>query len=174
MIWFRDIKTRIELKSKFRELAKVHHPDHGGDTRAMQEIVAEYERLYKILPQGKPCKTKTASRPRATVHIADKAYYPAHIKKPIYTHKEICSFTKTLYIYGRLSKVCPIRGLHRLLCQRIDPNQTKPYCDYGFNFKVAKASLKALHKTLLRVFHIEFYRLLKFCEANLESQMKSA
>ena len=33
------------LKSRYRQLAKQHHPDRGGDERLMQCIIAVYEEL---------------------------------------------------------------------------------------------------------------------------------
>lgn len=42
MTYFTNCKTSDEIKSKYRELAKVNHPDLGGNTATMQSINAEY------------------------------------------------------------------------------------------------------------------------------------
>jgi hypothetical protein len=42
MKYFQDCRTIDDLKSKFKELAKKHHPDLGGDVAVMQEINNEY------------------------------------------------------------------------------------------------------------------------------------
>ncbi len=39
--------TPQQIKRRYRSLAKRHHPDHGGDQRQMQRIVAAYEFLMK-------------------------------------------------------------------------------------------------------------------------------
>ncbi|SHL11216.1 hypothetical protein SAMN05444266_10281 [Chitinophaga jiangningensis] len=42
MKYFNNCKNVEEVKTLYRELAKVHHPDRGGDTATMQEINGEY------------------------------------------------------------------------------------------------------------------------------------
>ncbi|MCY3556765.1 MAG: DnaJ domain-containing protein [Gemmatimonadetes bacterium] len=37
--------TLHDIKRRYRELAQVHHPDHGGDHDAFIEVVDAYERL---------------------------------------------------------------------------------------------------------------------------------
>ena len=49
MTYFTNCKTLDELKSEYRRLAMIHHPDVGGDTATMQAINAEYDRLHNIL-----------------------------------------------------------------------------------------------------------------------------
>lgn len=39
--------TRQQIKRRYRELAKQHHPDRGGDEREMQRIIAAYHLLMK-------------------------------------------------------------------------------------------------------------------------------
>jgi len=43
MKYFNDCKTIEQVKSLYKQLAKTHHPDCGGDTAIMQEINAEYD-----------------------------------------------------------------------------------------------------------------------------------
>ena len=47
--YFENIKTLEELRKQYKELLKKHHPDNGGNLEIMQEINAEYDRLFKIL-----------------------------------------------------------------------------------------------------------------------------
>ena len=49
MKWFNNPQTLEDLKKQYKRLAMVHHPDRGGDTRDMQEINGEYDRLFKQL-----------------------------------------------------------------------------------------------------------------------------
>ena len=37
--------TPQQIKRRYRSLAKRYHPDHGGDQRQMQRIIAAYELL---------------------------------------------------------------------------------------------------------------------------------
>lgn len=47
--YFTNCKTLEDLKHEYRRLAKVHHPDVGGDTATMQAIVNEYDELFRVL-----------------------------------------------------------------------------------------------------------------------------
>lgn len=65
--YFTECKTKADLKAKFKELLKIHHPDNGGDVKVMQQINEEYARLIKVLPddlkqtnKGKENKKKQA------------------------------------------------------------------------------------------------------------------
>ena len=44
--YFENCKTLEDLKKEFRRLALLHHPDVGGDTATMQEINAEFDRVF--------------------------------------------------------------------------------------------------------------------------------
>lgn len=46
-----DVFTRETLKRRFRELAKKHHPDRGGNPRRMQEISAANDLLEATIPR---------------------------------------------------------------------------------------------------------------------------
>ncbi len=46
--YFKDAITINDIKSMYRDLCKVHHPDLGGDLRVMQEINAEYHAVLKL------------------------------------------------------------------------------------------------------------------------------
>lgn len=48
-MFFRNIESIDELKKAYRNLAKQHHPDHGGNADTMKAINAEYEKLFKQL-----------------------------------------------------------------------------------------------------------------------------
>jgi len=43
--YFETCKTIDEAKKKFYELAKIHHPDKGGDTAIMQEILNQFDKF---------------------------------------------------------------------------------------------------------------------------------
>lgn len=54
MTYFAGVGTQEELKSTYRKLCKLYHPDKGGSTAQMQDINNEYERLMKQFISGKP------------------------------------------------------------------------------------------------------------------------
>lgn len=54
MKWFKDINTLDELRTMYRKLALLHHPDRGGSTSDMQEINNEYEILSERLINSNP------------------------------------------------------------------------------------------------------------------------
>ena len=67
MRWFSsNITTMEDLRREYRRLAKLHHPDAGGDTEDAKQINAEYDRLYAVLsrqeaqerPQGEQDTTE--------------------------------------------------------------------------------------------------------------------
>lgn len=43
MSYFSNCSTQDEIKNEYRRLAKIHHPDKGGDLRTMQEINAQFK-----------------------------------------------------------------------------------------------------------------------------------
>lgn len=49
MTYFKNVETLEELRKQYKELLKTHHPDNGGNVADMQEINAEYDRLFKQL-----------------------------------------------------------------------------------------------------------------------------
>lgn len=49
MKFFKAIKTLEELKKEYKKLARVHHPDMGGELKVMQEINAEFDYVYDVL-----------------------------------------------------------------------------------------------------------------------------
>lgn len=58
MNYFNNCKTLDEAKKLFWELAKVHHPDKGGNTATFQEILNQFE---KFKPATEKFKGETES-----------------------------------------------------------------------------------------------------------------
>jgi len=66
-------ETLEELKAQYKQLAKKHHPDRGGDTATMQAVNAEYDVLFprlKDVHKTKDGETYTARQ--ATTETADQ------------------------------------------------------------------------------------------------------
>ena len=49
--YFTGCKTLDQLKREYKRLAKIHHPDCGGDDATMSAINAEFDELSKRLPR---------------------------------------------------------------------------------------------------------------------------
>lgn len=49
MIYFESCKTLDELKAEYRRLAKLNHPDNGGDTATMQAVNRDYTEAFERL-----------------------------------------------------------------------------------------------------------------------------
>lgn len=47
--YFENSKTLEELKAEYRRLARIHHPDMGGDTETMKQINAQYEAAFNAM-----------------------------------------------------------------------------------------------------------------------------
>ena len=57
MMYFKNVNNLQELRKQYKELLKAHHPDNGGDLATMQEINAEYDKLFKVLKDKHESKT---------------------------------------------------------------------------------------------------------------------
>ena len=54
MTHFIDIKEKGDLKSRYRKLSFINHPDKGGEVEKMQEINSEYNLLkhtFGVFPE---------------------------------------------------------------------------------------------------------------------------
>ena len=55
MKFFNECKTLNEVKFLYRELAKKHHPDKGGELETMQAINNEYAYAIRVIANGSAC-----------------------------------------------------------------------------------------------------------------------
>ena len=72
--YFENIRTLEELRKQYKVLLKMHHPDNGGNVSEMQEINAEYDRLFKILKdqhESKSDKTTDSTANKQTSYNAN-------------------------------------------------------------------------------------------------------
>lgn len=78
MRWFSsNITTMEDLRREYRRLAKLHHPDAGGDTEDMKQINAEYDRLYAVLSRQEAAQEKKESQDTAEEDTAIRAVLDA-------------------------------------------------------------------------------------------------
>lgn len=59
--YFEGVKTYEELRIRYKELARMYHPDRGGDTETMKAINNEYDFLKDRLKDYSADKTEHAN-----------------------------------------------------------------------------------------------------------------
>lgn len=74
MAYFNNINTLEELRKQYSDLLKRHHPDNGGDVSDMQEINAEYDRLFKVLKDRHESKTTDSKENNAKTDFDNMKY----------------------------------------------------------------------------------------------------
>ena len=66
MVYFSEITTHEELKTTYRKLALLHHPDKGGSVNTMQKINSEYNVIRK--------KFKNRPKPLKDIKVDDVVF----------------------------------------------------------------------------------------------------
>ena len=66
MTYFKNVGTLEELRKQYRDLLKVNHPDNGGDVAKMQEINAEYDKLFKVLKDKHESNTTDSDKEKTS------------------------------------------------------------------------------------------------------------
>lgn len=73
--YFKDCETLEAVKKLYRELAKQHHPDRGGDLATMQAINREYTIAIHLIATGQKATNKTYSTEEAEAEILNAEAY---------------------------------------------------------------------------------------------------
>ncbi len=60
-MFFKNIINLDDLKSQYKKLARIHHPDCGGDTQNMQILNNEFDALFILYKKGEETSQKFAS-----------------------------------------------------------------------------------------------------------------
>ena len=71
MTYFKNINTLEELRKQYRDLLKIHHPDNGGNVSDMQEINAEYDKLFKTLKDKHESKSADSKESEYSKNMYD-------------------------------------------------------------------------------------------------------
>ena len=71
MTYFKSINTLEELRKQYRDLLKIHHPDNGGNVSDMQEINAEYDKLFKTLKDKHESKSADSKESEYSKNMYD-------------------------------------------------------------------------------------------------------
>lgn len=81
MKYFTNVTTLEEVKARFHELCKEHHPDNGGDAETFKEMYQEYKKafdLYKNTHKTKDGETyekETTETPEQFADIINKVIH---------------------------------------------------------------------------------------------------
>lgn len=178
MRYFAEVETLGELKKEFRRLALVNHPDHGGDACIMRDIICEYQRLVRILPEivepGEPPCDSEFVPGGYVAHYATTAGganpHLARLATPVYSHRDMCLAAKTLYLYSGTRNTMPLPEFFRRLCDELDPGQWLPYRDYKLfiDRKTAQKQLQFLvRRVLSRIFRPKIWGMVKAASERL-------
>lgn len=73
MKWFNGVNTIEELRKRYRELLKMHHPDNGGRLEDMQEINREYDFIFAELRRSTCEKDDSSNEDEKAQNEAFKA-----------------------------------------------------------------------------------------------------
>ena len=127
MAYFKNANTLEELRKQYRDLLKIHHPDNGGNVSDMQEINAEYDRLFKMLKDRHDSNTTDS----------DKTSY-SNMKY---------DFTEDIKLREILNKIIGFQGITIEICGSWiwvfnSYNYRKELKEMGFKYAVKK---KAWH-----------------------------
>ena len=69
--YFNNVSNLSELRKQYKDLLKKHHPDNGGNVADMQEINAEYDRLFKSLKDKHDSKATDSSKTDYNANMYD-------------------------------------------------------------------------------------------------------
>ena len=72
--YFKNVETLEQLRKQYKDLLKKHHPDNGGNLTDMQEINAEYDRLFKVLKDRHESKSADSTENNAKTDFNNMKY----------------------------------------------------------------------------------------------------
>jgi len=72
--YFKNAETLEQLRKQYKDLLKKHHPDNGGNLTDMQEINAEYDRLFKVLKDRHESKSADSKENNAKTDFNNMKY----------------------------------------------------------------------------------------------------
>lgn len=68
--YFAHCETLESLKAEYKRLAKIHHPDAGGDDVTMAEINAEFDEMHNRLSSGaRTASSASSKRSSSTIDV---------------------------------------------------------------------------------------------------------
>lgn len=135
MMYFKNVESLQELRKQYKELLKIHHPDNGGDVSYMQEINAEYERLFKALKDRHD--SKTTENDRANTYNNMKY-----------------DFTEDTKLREMLNKIIGFHGITIEICG----NWIWCFDSYGYRKELKELGFRYAHNKKAWHYHTEAFR----------------
>ena len=94
--YFTEVKTVHELRKRYKDLLKKHHPDNGGSEDVMKEINAEYDSLSKILNR----ETESGSEDCTYDYEAGDEAFKAVLNEIIHINADIEIIGNWIWVHG--------------------------------------------------------------------------
>lgn len=137
MAYFKNANTLEELRKQYKELLKIHHPDNGGNVSDMQEINAEYDRLFKIL-KDRHEKSTDNKEGNAKTDFNNMKY----------------DFTEDQKLREMLNKVIGFHGITVEICG----NWIWCFDSYGYRKELKELGFRYAHNKKAWYYHTEAFR----------------
>ena len=138
MAYFKNINTLEELRKQYRDLLKRHHPDNGGDVSDMQEINAEYDRLFKLLKDRHESKSAGSKERNAKTEFNNMKY----------------DFSEDAKLREMLNKIIHFDGI----TIEIIGNWIWCFDSFGYRKELKELGFKYAHNKKAWYFHTEAFR----------------
>ena len=136
--YLKDINTLEELRRQYRDLLKMHHPDNGGNVSDMQEINAEYDRLFKVLKDRHESKAADNKENNTKTDFNNMKY----------------DFTEDAKLREMLNKIIHFDGI----TIEIIGNWIWCFDSYGYRKELKELGFKYAHNKKAWYFHTEAFR----------------
>lgn len=136
--YFKDVNTLEELRRQYKDLLKKHHPDNGGNVADMQEINAEYDRLFKSFKDRHESKATYNKESNAKTDFNNMKY----------------DFSEDAKLREMLNKIIHFDGI----TIEIIGNWIWCFDSYGYRKELKELGFKYAHNKKAWYFHTEAFR----------------
>ena len=136
--YFKDVNTLEELRRQYKDLLKKHHPDNGDNVADMQEINAEYDRLFKSLKDRHESKATGNKENNAKTDFNNMKY----------------DFSEDAKLREMLNKIIHFDGI----TIEIIGNWIWCFDSYGYRKELKELGFKYAHNKKAWYFHTEAFR----------------
>ena len=99
MKWFKGITNMEQLRKRYKELLKLHHPDNGGNVSDMQEINAEFDELSSVFSKEEQAEEQSSTYDKTAENEAFKEV----LNKIIHINADIEIIGSWVWIQGGYS-----------------------------------------------------------------------
>ena len=136
--YFENISTLEQLRRQYKDLLKKHHPDNGGNVADMQEINAEYDKLFKALKDRHESKATYNKESNAKTDFNNMKY----------------DFSEDAKLREMLNKIIHFDAI----TIEIIGNWIWCFDSYGYRKELKELGFKYAHNKKAWYFHTEAFR----------------